>query len=141
MISYNDISVFTIEMLVIHCVASGLPLPVITWTKDTENLVSDEDHVLITFNGSTMSRLVISDLTFLDNGIYACVGTSDSGNITHRFPISIGNGITLSGAMQILLSLLSYKSLRIGAMGHGVEGIQLATIHPQEYNSPPFKSL
>lgn len=88
-IEYVGLSIFTNDRLVIDCIVSGLPLPAINWSKDNNTLVND-DRTQISFNGSSMSRLTITAITSLDNGLYSCVGTSISGRITQELPIRIG---------------------------------------------------
>ncbi|XP_007478277.2 neogenin isoform X1 [Monodelphis domestica] len=65
------------QSAVLPCIASGVPIPVIRWTRNEEALSPESSERLMLLAGS---NLEISDLTEEDAGTYACV--ADNGNET-----------------------------------------------------------
>ncbi|XP_058521432.1 neogenin isoform X4 [Ochotona princeps] len=65
------------QSVVLPCVASGLPAPVIRWVKNEETLDTDSSERLVLLAGGSLE---ISAVTENDAGTYSCV--ADSGNET-----------------------------------------------------------
>ncbi|XP_016057047.1 PREDICTED: neogenin isoform X5 [Miniopterus natalensis] len=65
------------QSAVLPCVASGLPLPTIRWTKNEEALDTESSERLVLLPGGSLE---ISDVTEDDAGTYFCV--ADNGNET-----------------------------------------------------------
>ncbi|XP_043836237.1 neogenin [Dromiciops gliroides] len=65
------------QSAVLPCVASGVPIPIIRWTRNEEVLNPESSERLMLLAGS---NLEISDLTEEDAGTYACI--ADNGNET-----------------------------------------------------------
>ncbi|KAM9066394.1 neogenin isoform 7-T7 [Sarcophilus harrisii] len=65
------------QSAILPCVASGVPTPVIRWTKNDEILNPESSERLMLLAGS---NLEVSDLTEEDAGTYACI--ADNGNET-----------------------------------------------------------
>ncbi|XP_074152357.1 neogenin isoform X8 [Sminthopsis crassicaudata] len=65
------------QSAILPCVASGVPTPVIRWTKNEETLNPESSERLMLLAGS---NLEVSDLTEEDAGTYACI--ADNGNET-----------------------------------------------------------
>jgi hemicentin len=61
----------------LHCIATGIPMPKITWFKDSSALISDPYKLSVLANGS----LFIYNTTETDVGYYQCVTVNDGGHI------------------------------------------------------------
>lgn len=78
--------------LSLHCVASGTPLPQVTWTLDGL-AVQDNERVragdYVRRGGDVVSHVNISDVRVSDGGYYACIARSDVGEKVHEARINI----------------------------------------------------
>ncbi|XP_051053557.1 neogenin isoform X2 [Phodopus roborovskii] len=73
----SSVTRVTGQSAVLPCVASGLPSPVIRWTKNEEVLDTESSERLVLLAGGSLE---ISDLTEDDAGTYFCI--ADNGNKT-----------------------------------------------------------
>uniref|UniRef100_A0A670Z9W2 Neogenin 1 n=1 Tax=Pseudonaja textilis TaxID=8673 RepID=A0A670Z9W2_PSETE len=65
------------QSAVLPCVASGIPVPPIRWTRKEEELVTENSHKFLFLSGGTLK---INDITEDDSGTYTCI--ADNGNET-----------------------------------------------------------
>ncbi|KAJ6664142.1 hypothetical protein lerEdw1_008357 [Lerista edwardsae] len=65
------------QSAVLPCVASGVPIPVIRWTRNEEELVTEGTQKMMLLAGGTLK---IKDITEDDAGTYTCI--ADNGNET-----------------------------------------------------------
>uniref|UniRef100_A0A8C6YCR4 Neogenin n=1 Tax=Naja naja TaxID=35670 RepID=A0A8C6YCR4_NAJNA len=65
------------QSAVLPCVASGIPVPLIRWTRKEEDLVTENSHKFLFLSGGTLK---INDVTEDDSGTYTCI--ADNGNET-----------------------------------------------------------
>ncbi|XP_070810030.1 neogenin isoform X1 [Pituophis catenifer annectens] len=65
------------QSAVLPCVASGIPVPLIRWTRKEEELVTENSHKFLFLSGGTLK---INDITEDDSGTYTCI--ADNGNET-----------------------------------------------------------
>ncbi|XP_007439920.1 neogenin [Python bivittatus] len=65
------------QSAVLPCVAAGIPVPLIRWTRNEEELVTENSHKFIFLSGGTLK---INDITEDDTGTYTCI--ADNGNDT-----------------------------------------------------------
>ena len=63
------------------CQSEGFPPPIITWRRATELLEDDGTRLSITYaiedGRAVTSRLVLTDLTLGDSGMYTCSASAD----------------------------------------------------------------
>ncbi|XP_028967400.1 Down syndrome cell adhesion molecule-like protein Dscam2 [Galendromus occidentalis] len=78
--------------LSLHCIASGTPLPQVTWTLDGLP-VHDNERVrtgdYVRRGGDVVSHVNITDVRVSDGGYYACIARSDVGEKVHEARINI----------------------------------------------------
>lgn len=79
------------DFIVMHCVATGVPLPHISWTFNDQPLHENTERVLIHDNGT----LVIHNPIEEDEGSYKCEATNYLGSISTVANYKI-NGETFS---------------------------------------------
>ncbi|XP_053128298.1 neogenin isoform X13 [Hemicordylus capensis] len=65
------------QSAVLPCVAAGIPIPVIKWTRNGEELITEGIQRLLVLAGGTLK---INDITEDDAGTYTCI--ADNGNET-----------------------------------------------------------
>ncbi|XP_070618749.1 neogenin isoform X4 [Erythrolamprus reginae] len=65
------------QSAILPCVASGIPAPLIRWTRKEEELVTENSHKFLFLSGGTLK---INDITEEDSGTYTCI--ADNGNET-----------------------------------------------------------
>ena len=73
-----------IENITLHCLASGFPIPNITWLLNNSMIVADNNHITImTTNspdlnsfGTVSSILTIERTVIADSGNYQCVANN-----------------------------------------------------------------
>ena len=70
----DDITALTDTEVYVHCTATGIPKPTITWTKDSED-VSDKEGVSVLSNGT----LLIRKATPEQRGLYTCTAKNIDG--------------------------------------------------------------
>ncbi|XP_063170430.1 neogenin isoform X3 [Candoia aspera] len=73
----SSLTKVTGQSVVLPCVAAGIPVPLIRWTRNEEELVTENSHKFIFLSGGTLK---INDITEDDTGTYTCI--ADNGNET-----------------------------------------------------------
>lgn len=81
---YGDSPQFT-------CTATGIPLPTITWLRDSTALSNGTDYTTIsTDDGSLVtSTLSVLSLVFTDTGGYSCSASNSEGTVTSEFTLTV----------------------------------------------------
>lgn len=78
--------------IIITCNVNGVPIPVLNWTKDGQDISPDERVVLLESNG----RLVIRDSVVEDSGNYTCTASSRAGQASSTSLVTVsGKPVTL----------------------------------------------
>ena len=70
----DNVTALSNTSITIECPNSGIPIPTVTWTKEGEEIVSDEKFT-IEADGS----LVINGAGVDDDGRYTCIANSSAG--------------------------------------------------------------
>ncbi|XP_062998306.1 neogenin [Elgaria multicarinata webbii] len=73
----SSLTKVTGQSAVLPCVAAGIPIPVIRWTRNEEELVTESSQNFLLLAGGTLK---INDITEDDTGTYTCI--ADNGNET-----------------------------------------------------------
>ncbi|XP_060138945.1 neogenin isoform X3 [Zootoca vivipara] len=73
----SSLTKITGQNAVLPCVATGIPIPVIRWTRNEEELVTESSQNYLLLAGGTLK---INDITEGDAGTYTCI--ADNGNET-----------------------------------------------------------
>nr|XP_028562401.1 neogenin [Podarcis muralis] len=73
----SSLTKITGQNAVLPCVATGIPIPVIRWTRNEEELVTESSKNYLLLAGGTLK---INDITEDDAGTYTCI--ADNGNET-----------------------------------------------------------
>jgi hemicentin len=114
-IEFKNKSVLVDECLVLHCIGSGNPAPVITWRKNTTELLNSS-NVYIPPNGT---HLTICPVKESDAGIYTCIVTNNLGqsNISANVDVIVPP-IVLSHMTSIIVTENKTASLDCFASGN-----------------------
>lgn len=97
------------DSVVLHCVASGAPMPSILWIKDG-NIVVKSSHVVFAEAGQF---LVIAEAKEEDSGNYACEATNSQGTVRQRTQLFVETGMWLILYRQIaMLAMLNPMQAR-----------------------------
>ncbi|UYV68305.1 NPTN [Cordylochernes scorpioides] len=81
------------EELKLHCaIKMGMPLPSITWLKDSQPLNLSDDRIsLLEDNVVPNAKLVIADLQMRDRATYTCVAENLAGNSSTSTLVRVKN--------------------------------------------------
>ncbi|XP_002741154.1 vascular endothelial growth factor receptor 1 [Saccoglossus kowalevskii] len=71
----------------LHCEASGIPTPTITWYKD--GVLMENNIISRTTKGTIASTLTVQRIAMTDTGLYSCKASSDGGNVYSNATIAI----------------------------------------------------
>ncbi len=82
------------DTLRLECVVTGVPLPVVTWTKDSLSLTSSMNINLV-FNPGGRAVLIINSVSVEDSGVYICNATNIASNVFQIFNVQIGGKDTI----------------------------------------------
>ena len=92
-----------LKQLELICQSEGFPSPTITWRRCTELLEDDGTRLSITYaieDGTAVtSRLVLTDLTLGDSGVYTCSASADI----------LGNTLTASESVSVTAGICRSK--------------------------------
>nr|XP_032653549.1 hemicentin-2 isoform X2 [Chelonoidis abingdonii] len=83
--SSEAVTAVTNSAVTFTCAASGSPLPTLTWLKDGEPLILQNNLVP---NGPG-TRLYLESVQPADSGIYSCVAANEAGEVSKHFHLSI----------------------------------------------------
>ena len=83
----DEQSVVLGNSIVLHCPASGVPEPLIRWTREGEAFSYLSEPNLRVQEGGT--QLQIFNAQLLDIGSYACTATNPAGTATKEFILNI----------------------------------------------------
>ena len=79
--------------VIIECTATGVPLPVLTWKKDGEDLVNGSGSIIgvpqLLSDGSILSVLEIVGTDTGDGGQYTCTATNHVGNMSQSIELDL----------------------------------------------------
>lgn len=98
MIIPDDTTAVEGNTLILTCVGSGVPSPVVTWLKGGENVLTALDGSRVSVNSSDIEEggvtfvqttLEICSLELTDAGMYSCVATNDNGTETHSLQVDV----------------------------------------------------
>uniref|UniRef100_G1PQB8 Hemicentin 2 n=1 Tax=Myotis lucifugus TaxID=59463 RepID=G1PQB8_MYOLU len=101
------------------CVASGVPTPTVTWTKETNALASGGPH----YNVSKDGTLVIAQPSPRDAGTYVCTATNSVGFSSQEMRLSVNNLAVHRLGWQFRHRLLPSGSLRLAQAQAGDSGL------------------
>ncbi|XP_030139159.4 neural cell adhesion molecule L1-like protein isoform X3 [Taeniopygia guttata] len=82
--SSSSVTVIKGGVLLLECIAEGLPTPHLSWVKVTENMPKDEPE---TENFGKM--LKIDQVTAADEGTYQCTASNPMGRARHEFHVRV----------------------------------------------------
>ncbi|CAH6870907.1 Neo1 [Phodopus roborovskii] len=127
----SSVTRVTGQSAVLPCVASGLPSPVIRWTKNEEVLDTESSERLVLLAGGSLE---ISDLTEDDAGTYFCI--ADNGNKT----IEAQAELTKEHNLQVLGLVKSdegfYQCIAENDVGNTQAGAQLIILEHVQLPGP-----
>ena len=103
----GEIPVIRGETVVLRCAAVGVPIPIITWTKNNRPL-QPSDRITTSDDGG---ELVIRDAIPHDAGNYQCVGRSPAGTATAVIMLWSEGGWCLKSLKELNLGFCILKSL------------------------------
>ncbi|XP_067391212.1 hemicentin-1 isoform X2 [Emydura macquarii macquarii] len=81
----EEVTVLVNKTTVMECVASGSPVPSITWQKDGQRLAEDDQHKLL--SSGRMLQILNSQIT--DTGRYVCVVENIAGSAKKYFNLNV----------------------------------------------------
>ena len=73
------------EKLFMQCQITGIPTPMVTWTKDDTPLVNRTDGSLIIVTIGDISKVEINKSKVNDSGKYTCNATNSAGSVSQEF--------------------------------------------------------
>ncbi|XP_071543682.1 uncharacterized protein [Panulirus ornatus] len=76
----------------LKCSAVGSPIPVITWTRDHQPLLTSHRTSVGSFRtalGEVVSHVNLSDVTVREGGTYTCTAHSAAGSVTHSARLNV----------------------------------------------------
>ncbi|EMP34679.1 Hemicentin-2 [Chelonia mydas] len=83
--SSETVTAVTDSAVTFTCAASGSPLPTLTWLKDGEPLILQNNLVP---NGPG-TRLYLGSVQPADSGVYSCVAGNEAGEVSKHFHLSV----------------------------------------------------
>ena len=93
----NNVTALTNTSVTIHCPTTGVPKPTVTWTKDGQEILSDDKHTM-QGNGS----LLISEVDEKDSARYTCIADSAAGKDSATSTVQVVGKIVLYMLLQTL---------------------------------------
>ncbi|XP_022252655.1 Down syndrome cell adhesion molecule-like protein Dscam2 [Limulus polyphemus] len=90
--SFNEQTIQPGPSVSLHCIASGTPLPQVTWSVDGIP-VRDDERVrvgdFVSRNGNIVSHVNISDTHVEDGGLYTCTAQNEVGIIQNSARLNV----------------------------------------------------
>uniref|UniRef100_A0ABM5GDB4 Hemicentin-1 n=1 Tax=Pogona vitticeps TaxID=103695 RepID=A0ABM5GDB4_9SAUR len=90
----EDVKVKESQSIMLKCEVTGNPIPKITWLKDGQPFVEDDEHQLM----SSGRFLQITNAQVADTGRYTCVASSVAGDKSKTFSVNVLVSPTIVGA-------------------------------------------
>ena len=98
----SDAKVLMFDDITLTCTATGIPPPIITWSKDSVAIT----HSALKFNiSSDNMTLTIHNMIHTDNGSYLCLAKNEAGTDSRQFNLSVIG-------MQFIKQILSSRKLK-----------------------------
>ncbi|CAL4098573.1 unnamed protein product, partial [Meganyctiphanes norvegica] len=76
----------------LKCSAIGTPTPTLTWTRDSQPLLSSHRVRVGTFHsmmGEVVAHVNLSDVTVREGGLYTCIATNNAGTVAHSSRLNV----------------------------------------------------
>ena len=95
------------KTIILHCPASGVPIPTITWFKDDEQLENDTRTFLLDDGW----RIQISEAKTSDIARYSCRAVNKAGNAEKYFDLQVLGKVSAEEFILVMLNFLGNSKI------------------------------
>ncbi|GAB6026403.1 Down syndrome cell adhesion molecule-like protein 1 [Chamberlinius hualienensis] len=122
--TFEEVNMKPGETVNLTCIASGVPLPVVTWMLE-ESVLNNSQQVRISSyknkDGMVVSMLKLRKVTVEDGGLYSCVASNDAGESRHLARVGVEGPLLAKPSVKVVAIAGKNAFLNCPVFGYPIE--------------------